>query len=120
MSMKNLNVFGAVRNSAPCLALGLCSLLATVPGVAADTAVGDASVKVTRLHSFAHDVLNTYGTYSGRSPSAPPVMGSDGYLYGLDTWGGNALPWLQSVDHFTYKMRPVPVPMPRATRWYTT
>lgn len=79
------------------------ALLLPMTAVAADP-----SVKVNRLHSFAHDVLNTYGTYSGRSPTAPPVMGPNGYLYGLDTWGGNALPWLQSVDHFTYKLRPVP------------
>lgn len=66
----------------------------------------DPSVKVTRLHSFANDVLNTFGTYSGYSPSAPPMMASDGYLYGMDTWGGNSLPWLQAINHYTYKMRP--------------
>lgn len=91
-----------------CRLLGLSLLLSSMLAVPVNAAEDNNSeVEVIRLHSFAHDALGAYGTYSGFAPSAPPVMGRDGYLYGTDTYGYSTLPWLQSVDHYTYKMLPV-------------
>lgn len=94
----------ATRRHLVKLALLVSSAITTT--VIAQEAV-TSEVEVIRLHSFAHDALGAYGTYSGFAPSSPPVMGQDGYLYGTDTYGYSTLPWLQSVDHYTYKMLPV-------------